>query len=129
MQLNAVLAAARAIGVDLSANPRLAAALATLDSIPARPGARLPEGIDQPFGPSWAPLIDQPDRVAALQSYRAATVMLLKRSLRKGSVSVDHSLNHKAPEDRLIPAETWKRERGRMIHELNVSASAHRSLA
>ena len=129
VQLNAILAAARAIGVDLSANPRLAEALATLDSIPAPPGARLPEGIDQPFGPTWAPLICQPDRVAALQSYRAATVMLLKRSLRNGSASVEHSLNHKAPEDRLIPAETWKRERGRMIHELNVSASAQSYLS
>jgi hypothetical protein len=124
VQLNAILAAARAIGGDLSANPRLAEALAMLDTIPPHPSARLPEGIDQPFGPTWAPLIGQADRIAALQSYRAATVMLLKRSLRNGSASVEHSLNHKAPEDRLIPAETWKRERGRMIHELNVSASA-----
>jgi hypothetical protein len=50
--------------------------------------------------------------------------MLLKRSLRNGSASVDHSLNHKAPEDRLIRAETWTRECGRMIHELNVPASS-----
>ena len=102
VRLNAILVAARGIGVDLSANPRLAEALATLDSIPAQPGARLPEAINQPFGPTWAPLIGQPDRVAALQSYRAATVMLLERSLRNGSASVEQSLNHKAPEDRLI---------------------------
>ena len=44
VRLNAILVAARAIGVDLSANPRLAEALATLDSIPAQPGARLPRG-------------------------------------------------------------------------------------
>jgi hypothetical protein len=45
VQLKAILAAARAIGVDLSANPRLAEALTTLDSIPAHPGAKLPEGL------------------------------------------------------------------------------------
>ena len=122
-QLAAVLAAARAIDLDLSANPRLAEALATLDGIAAGPGVGLPEGTGQPFGPTWAGLIDQPDRKAALQSYRAATVMLLKRSLRNGSASVEHSLNHRAPEDRLIPGQTWEQERGRLIHSLNVPAS------
>jgi hypothetical protein len=29
---------------------------------------------------------------------------LLKRSLRNGTASVDHSLNHRAPSDRLMPA-------------------------
>ena len=101
----------RTIGLDLSANQRPAEALATLDRLPAAPGVGLPEGTGQPFGPTWSGLIDQPDRAAALQSYLAATVMLLKRSLRNGSASVEHSLNHRAPEDRLIPAQTWVPER------------------
>ena len=123
-QLAAILAAARSVGLDLSGNARLAEAFATLDSIPGHPAAMLPEGLDHPFGPTWAALIGQPDRAAALQSYRAAAVMLLKRSLRNGSASVEHSLNHRAPEDRLIPAETWKQQRGRFIRDLNVPASA-----
>ena len=69
-------------------------------------------------------MIGQPDRAAALQSYRAATAMLLKRSLRNGSASVEHSLNCRAPEDRLIPAETWKQQRGRFTRDLNLPASA-----
>ena len=121
--LAAILAAARAIGLDLPAHPRLAEALATLDCFPVGPGVGLPQGTAQPFGPSWSGLIEQPDRTAALQSYLAATVMLLKRSLRNGSASVEHSLNHRAPEDRLIPAQTWQRERARLIHSLNVPAS------
>jgi TnpA family transposase len=124
LQLTAVLAAAHAIGLDLSANPRLAEAWATLDAIPGGAGVELPKSADHPFGPTWAGLINQPDRAAALQSYRAATVMLLKRSLRNGSASVEHSLNHRAPEDRLIPAGTWERERGRLIRSLNVPESA-----
>ena len=124
VQLAAILAAARAFGLDLSANPRLAEAFVMLGGIADRPRIGLPEGAGQPFGPTWAELIDQPDRAAALQSYRAATVMLLKRSLRNGSASVEHSLNHRAPEDRLIPAGTWEKERGRLIRGLNVPASA-----
>ncbi|MBV9118817.1 MAG: Tn3 family transposase, partial [Acetobacteraceae bacterium] len=121
--LAAILAAARTIGLDLSANPRLAEALATLDRLPLGAGVGLPEGAGQPFGPTWSGLIDQPDRAAALQSYQAATVMLLKRSLRNGSASVEHSLTHRAPEDRLIPAQTWERERARLVHSLSVPAS------
>jgi TnpA family transposase len=124
LQLNAILDAARAVGLDLSANPALAQAFATLDKCLADPRAGLPKGADQPFGPTWAALIEQPDRTAALQSYRAATVMLLKRSLRNGSAAVEHSLNHRAPEDRLIPAKTWEKERSRLIRDLNLPVSA-----
>jgi hypothetical protein len=111
--LDAVLTASRAIGLDLSSNHRLAEAFATLDSLSRTPGVGLSEGLGHPFGPTWAALINQPDRAAALQSYRAAAVMLLKCSLRNGSASVEHSLNHRAPEDRLIPAGTWQQDRGR----------------
>jgi hypothetical protein len=50
--------------------------------------------------------------------------MLLKRSLRSGSPSVQHSLNHRAPEDRSIPGGTWQRARGRLIRGLNEPESA-----
>lgn len=123
-QLTAILAAARTIGLDVSANPRLGEALATLDRLPAGRDAGLADGTSQPFGPTWARLTDQPDRVAALHCYLAATVMLLKRGLRNGSASVEHSLNHRAPADRLIPLQTWERERSRLIHDLNVPLSA-----
>jgi hypothetical protein len=71
LQLTAILAAAHAIGLDLSANPRLAEAWVTLDAIPGGARVELPKSADHPFGPTWAGLINQPDRAAALQSYRA----------------------------------------------------------
>jgi hypothetical protein len=52
LQLTAVLAAAHAIGLDLSANPRLAEAWATLDAIPGGAGVELPKSADHPFGPT-----------------------------------------------------------------------------
>jgi TnpA family transposase len=50
--------------------------------------------------------------------------MALKRALRNRSVSVPHSLSHRAPEDKLIPLKLWQRSHGRFIRDLNLPASA-----
>ncbi len=82
-----------------------------------------PAATPQPFGSSWQVLIDQPDRVAALGCFRAATVMALKRGLRNGSITVDHSFSHRAAEDKLIAAPMWQRSRARFIRGLNLPAT------
>jgi hypothetical protein len=107
-----LLAAARTMPLAVPADHALATALATLDTPSA---TTLPAGSAQPVGPSWRALIDQPDRVAALGCFRAATVMALKRALRNRSVSVEHSLAYRAPEDKLIPAKLWQRDRARFL--------------
>ncbi|NML91754.1 Tn3 family transposase [Sphingobium sp. TB-6] len=117
-----LLGAAASISLDLPSTHPLAQALATLDRVAASEMGRLPEGTANPFGRTWALLIDQPDREAAFGSYRAAALMLLKRSLRNGQASVDHSLEHRAPEDRLIPKAQWQKERARFVRNLAVSA-------
>jgi len=121
-----LLKTARAAALIIPADHRLAAAFATLDSLTASSATALPNGTSQPFGPSWQGLIDQPDRVAALGCFRAATLMALKRAVRNRSVSVDHSLSHRAPEDKLIPLKLWQRDRGRFIRDLNLPASAEK---
>lgn len=123
-----VLTAARAAQLTVPADHRLATAFATLDSLPQSSTTTLPVGSAQPFGPSWRDLIDQPDRRAALGCFRAATVMALKRALRNRSVSVDHSLSHRALEDKLIPAKLWQRDRARLIRDLNLPASSEKYL-
>ncbi len=117
-----LLGAASSISLDLPSTHPLAQALTTLDRVAASEMGRLPEGTANPFGRTWAFLIDQPDREAAFGGYRAATLMLLKRSLRNGQASVDHSLEHRAPEDRLIPKAQWQKERARFVRNLAVSA-------
>lgn len=118
---------ARSVPLVVPADHKLAVAFATLDSLAAAPNA-LPTTAPQPFGPSWQGLIDQPDRAAALGCYRAATLMNLKRALRNRSVSVDHSLSHRVPEDRLIPPKLWQRDRGRFLRDLNLPASSEKYL-
>lgn len=123
-----LLTAARAVPLAVPVDHRLATALATLDALAASAATSLPVGNAQPFGPSWQDLIDQPDRGAALGCFRAATVMALKRALRNRSVSVDHSLSHRAPEAKLVPAKLWQRDRARFLRDLNLPASAEKYL-
>jgi hypothetical protein len=113
-ELARLLKTVRAAELAVPADHAVATAFATLDSLAASSSA-LPAAAPQPFGPSWQSLIDQPDRVAALGCFRAATVMALKRALRNGSVTVDHSFSHCAAEDKLIPAPLWQRSRARFI--------------
>jgi TnpA family transposase len=127
-ELARLLKTARAAALSVPANHRLAAAFATLDALDASSGTSLPNGIVHPFGPSWQGLIDQADRAAALGCFRAATLMALKRSVRNRSVSIDHSLSHRAPENKLIPLKLWQRDRGRFIRDLNLPASAEKYL-
>jgi TnpA family transposase len=116
--LNRVLTSARAVGLDLPADHKLATAFAALDGLS---GSRaLPAGTDNPFGRSWQPLIDQPDRSAALKSYTAATAMLLKRALNNRSVTAKDSLLHKSTEARLIPSSIWRRDRQRYFRDLSI---------
>ena len=122
-----LLKLARTAPLAVPVGHNLAAAFAMLDSLAASPNA-LPAKAPQPFGPSWQALIDQPDRAAALGCFRAATLMALKRALRNRSVSVDHSLSYRAPEDKLIPLKLWQRDRGRLLRDLNLPASSEKYL-
>ena len=122
-----LLKLARATSLEVPADHALAVAFATLDSLAVSPNG-LPAKTPQPFGPSWQDLIDQPDRSAALGCFHAATLMALKRALRNRSVSVDHSLSHRVPEDKLIPLPLWQRDQGRFIRDLNLPASSEKYL-
>jgi hypothetical protein len=54
--------------------------------------------------------------------------MALKRALRNRSVSVDHSLSYRAPENKLISQKLWQRDQGRFIRDLNLPASSEKYL-
>ena len=116
--LNRVLKSARAAGLDLPADHKLTTAFAALNRLS---GFReLPAGTENPFGRSWQPLIDQPDRSAALKSYTAATAMLLKRALNNRSVTAKDSLLHMSAEARLIPPAIWRRDHRRYLRDLSI---------
>jgi len=127
-QLRDVLDAGRRVGLKLSPEHPLNEAFKTIDMASKSGAGQLPDGQVHPFGPTWSSLIDQVDRVSAFRSYVAATVMLLKRSLRNGSAAVDHSLNFTAPEKRLIPHAEWSKDRRRHLKALSVSGNAQHEI-
>jgi TnpA family transposase len=118
---NELLRAAAAIKVDLAPTHPLAQAMTTLADVAAGGDSCLPEDTANPFGRTWAHFIDQPDREAAMGAFRAATLLLLKRSLRNGQASVADSLEHQAPENRLIPKAQWLDERARYARYVSAS--------
>jgi len=54
------------------------------------------------------------DRLAA---YEVATAMLLKRSLRNGSVSAPHSAHHRSVADQLMPTLQWHKLRPQAVRD------------
>jgi TnpA family transposase len=122
--VRALLAAIRDIRFDLTEDHPLAIALPLLHTLYETQQTRLPEDAENPFPPVWTPFIERDDRAAALAGYEIATLMLLKRSLRNGTASVDHSLSFRAPQRLLIPPEMWEKEHSRLYHDLNLPVSA-----
>ena len=127
-ELKRLLEAARSLELDAAKDHKLTGALSTLDELETAEAQNLPLETTNPFGASWRALIDQPDRKAALGSYRAASLMLLKRSLKNRSVTAKDSLTHKAFETQLIPPALWIRDKARYVRDLGMPKSAERYL-
>ena len=128
LAVGALLAAFAEIGVDVSANPALTLALSILERIDGANGKMLPEGTVNPFGATWQRLIGQADRHQALGAYKAATLLLLKRTLRNGQAHCPVSLRYRAIEDQLIPDATWRRDKGVLIRALGLPGGPERAL-
>jgi len=127
-ELDRLLRAAKTANLQTPAGHKLAEALALLEKVRGTADGVLPGDAGNPFGPSWRSLFDQPDRKAALNCYRAATVMLMKRAIRNRSVTAPDSLSHQAPINRLIPKAIWDRDRGRLIRKLSLPPTAEKYL-
>ena len=108
--LSRLLAAATGLDFNLSANHRLAEAFAVLEIATDK---ELPLGQRNVFGRAWEGFVADGDRTAAHRSWTAATVLLIKRSLRNGSASIPHSRDHRDLDKHLIPHDIWEKHRGR----------------
>lgn len=69
---------------------------------------------------SWKDLVDDPDRSRALRALEACAMMGLTRSLRRGSVWINHSLSFRDKDLMLIPSAEWERDRERLLSALKV---------
>ena len=82
-----------------------------------------PPTVDLPdVGAAWRAAVQSPDRKAGWHAFEASTMLALRRSLRRGSVWIDHSLSFRGREQLLIPARQWEEQRERHVELLGMSA-------
>lgn len=75
-------------------------------------------------GPAWNPLVHGADPKEAWQAFEASTMMALRRSVRRGSVWVDHSLSFRERDQMLISPQQWAQHRKEYIAQLGVPETA-----
>ncbi len=99
-----------------------------LDVLVPTPGeariTALPRGLSHPFGAAWSVLIEGEDRAQALGAWRAATLLLVRRSLRNGSVALPDSASYRETDKHLIPRKLWNRDQHRFLRDLGVNTRA-----
>lgn len=100
--------------LDLQADPghadgRLVSALQALRTAGAK---ELPVDFDSSLvDPKWRPLLEVPDRGAALKAFEGCALMRIRKGLLGGSVWVNHSATYQSKESLLIPQDEWERDK------------------
>lgn len=76
----------------------------------------------QGLGPVWSATIVGGDRERAFRALEVATLFTLRRSVRNGSVWIEHSLTFRGRERLFIPAERWQADAKRHYARLSLPA-------
>ena len=96
-------------------------ALATSRDLYTRGARTLPESSAAPgLGPVWSATIAGGDRERAFRALEVATLFALRRSVRNGSVWIQHSLTFRGRERLFIPAERWQADGKRHYARLSL---------
>ena len=100
-------------------------ALATLRELYAGSLRKLPDDIVAPrLGSVWRDAISGYDRERAFRALEVATLFALRRSVRNGSVWIEHSLTFRGRERLFLPAERWQAEAKRHYARLSLPTKA-----
>ena len=84
----------------------------------------LPDAVSIDLGRVWTTLLTGEDRELAFRAFEVATLLALRRSLRNGSVWINHSLAFRDRERMLIPKAQWEHERSSYYRRLSLPKSA-----
>ncbi|MDR6539703.1 hypothetical protein [Variovorax soli] len=86
--------------------------------------ADLPEGVQLPkVCAAWHGLVHDLDPRAGLRALEACTMMSLRKSLRRGSVWIDHSLSYRERDQMLIPPDQWESQREQHVELLGIQVA------
>lgn len=61
--------------------------------------------------PKWRPMLEVPDRKAALRAFEGCALMRISKGLRGGSLYVNHSATYQSKASLLIPQDEWERDK------------------
>ena len=101
------------------------AALAQLTKLYASKARELPADVIAPrLGPVWHAAISGPDRERAFRALEVATLFSLGRSVRNGSVWIEHSLSFRGRARLFFTDERWQEEAKRHYARLSLPAKA-----
>ena len=85
----------------------------------------LKEGVPLPdVGAAWHGLVRDQDPRSGFRAFEACTMMSLRKSLRRGSVWLDHSLSFRERDQMLIPTADWAVQRDEQVELLGMPKSA-----
>ncbi|MDM0050627.1 Tn3 family transposase [Variovorax sp. J22R115] len=93
-------------------------------ALQGRSAAEIPEGVQLPeVGVAWYGLVHDLDPRSSLRALEACTMMSLRKSLRRGSVWIDHSLSYRERDQMLIPPAHWESQREQHVELLGMPKS------
>lgn len=84
----------------------------------------LPANMEIDLGTVWRTALESDDRERAFCALEVATLSSLRKSLRNGTVWIDHSLTFRSRDALLIPEDRWKAERQLHYRRLGLPTSA-----
>lgn len=95
----------------------------------AKEQTALEAGVTPPVKPMWRAEVNGADRARALRAFEAATLLELRRALRRGTVWAEDSLEFRDRDRLLIAGAQWAKERRQHYTRLGVPERADRFLA
>lgn len=84
----------------------------------------LPDALELEVTEKWREEVDGPDRKRAFRALEAATMLELRKGLRRGSIWIDHSMSYRELDQMLIPKDEWERERNRYLSLMGLPEEA-----
>ena len=103
--------------------------LVTMRDLYGRNVRSLPDGVSPRLGSVWRDAISGYDRERAFRALEVATLFALRRSVRNGSVWIEHSLTFRGRERLFLPAERWQAEAKRHYARLSLPTEPAEFLA
>ena len=103
--------------------------LVTMRDLYGRNVRSLPDGVSPRLGSVWRDAISGYDRERAFRALEVATLFALRRSVRNGSVWIEHSLTFRGRQRLFLPAERWQAEAKRHYARLSLPTEPAEFLA